>query len=85
MPGPPRILPAGDQAILIEFGTEINPAVNRFVQAFTQKASQLKMAGIGDLVPSYCTLLVYYDPFALSFSRVASWAQDLFSRGPLES
>jgi inhibitor of KinA len=85
MPGQPRILPAGDQAILIEFGAEINPTINRFVQAFTQKANQHKMAGIGDLVPSYCTLLVYYDPFSLSFSRVASWAYDLLSSGPLES
>ena len=85
MPGQPRILPAGDQAILIEFGAEINPTINRFVQAFTQKANQHKMAGIGDLVPSYCTLLVYYDPFSLSFSRVASWALDLLSSGPLES
>jgi KipI family sensor histidine kinase inhibitor len=85
MPGPPRILPAGDQAILIEFGAEINPTINRFVQAFTQIANQHKMAGIGDLVPSYCTLLVYYDPFSLSFSRVASWAQDLLSSGSLES
>ncbi len=70
--------------MLIEFGTEINPAVNRFVQAFTKKASQLKIAGIGDLVPSYCTLLVYYDPFTLSFPRVASWAQDLLSSSPVE-
>jgi len=85
MEGPPRILPAGDQAVLIEFGAEINPAINRLVQAFTQKANKHRIPGIGDLVPSYCTLLVYYDPLSLSFSRVASWAEEVLSSGPGES
>ncbi|MBM4334118.1 MAG: 5-oxoprolinase subunit PxpB [Deltaproteobacteria bacterium] len=74
---PPRILPAGDQAILIEFGVEINPAVNRLVQAFVRNAGQHRITGIGELIPSYCTLLIYYDPFLLSFSQVEHWARSL--------
>ena len=73
----PRILPAGDQAILVEFGVEITPATNRLVQAFTHNANQNRIPGIGELVPSYCTLLIYYDPFLLSFSQVESWARNL--------
>jgi KipI family sensor histidine kinase inhibitor len=73
----PRILPAGDQAILVEFGVEINPTTNRLVQAFTHNANQNRIPGIGELVPSYCTLLIYYDPFLLSFSQVESWARNL--------
>jgi inhibitor of KinA len=73
----PRILPAGDQAILVEFGGEINPTINRLVQAFTNRANQNRIPGIGELVPSYCTLLIYYDPFLLSFPQVESWAHNL--------
>ena len=84
MEGNPRILPAGDQAILIEFGSEINPAINRLVHAFTQKADCRKIPGIGEMVPSYCTLLIYYDPFLLSFSQAASWARELLSSTDLD-
>ncbi len=84
MDGTPRILAAGDQALLIEFGEEINPAINRRVQAFAQRASQQKISGIGELVPSYCTLLIYYDPTVLSFSRASSWAGGFLSAGSVE-
>ncbi|MBU1208447.1 MAG: carboxyltransferase domain-containing protein [Proteobacteria bacterium] len=42
----PRILPAGDQAILVEFGGEINPTINRLVQAFTNRANQNRIPGM---------------------------------------
>lgn len=85
MEGSPRILPAGDQAILIEFGLEINPAINRLVQAFARNADQHRIPGIGELIPSYCTLLIYYDPFLLSFSQVEHWARSLFGSNLLEA
>jgi KipI family sensor histidine kinase inhibitor len=84
MDGTPRILAAGDQALLIEFGEEIKPAINRRVQAFTKRASQQRISGIGELVPSYCTVLIYYDPLHLSFSQAASWAGEFLSGGSVE-
>jgi inhibitor of KinA len=84
MDGTPRILAAGDQALLIEFGEEIKPAINRRVQAFTKRASQQRISGIGELVPSYCTALVYYDPLLLSFAQAASWAGEFLSGGSVE-
>ncbi len=80
-----RILPAGDQAVLLEFGNEIHPDINRRVQALAHKAREEKISGIGELVPSYCTLLVYYDPLALSFAEVASWVRSLLAGGLDES
>ena len=84
MDGTPRILAAGDQAVLIEFGEEIKPAISRRIQAFTQRASQHRIPGIGELVPSYCTVLIYYDPSDLSFSQAASWAGEFLSSGSVE-
>ena len=77
----PRLLPAGDQAILIEFGAEINPTMNRLVHACTQKAKKNMIPGIRELIPAYCTILVYYDPFILSFSDTISWIREMISRG----
>lgn len=74
MEGAPRIRPAGDRALLIEFGTEINPRINLRVQEFYRRANAHKIPGIGETVPSYCSVLVYYDPFLLSFSATADWA-----------
>jgi len=85
MDGTPRILAAGDQALLIEFGEEIKPAINRRVQAFTQRANQHRIPGIGELVPSYCTVLIYYDPLYLSFSQAASWTGEFLSSGSVEA
>ncbi len=63
----PELLPAGDQAILVKFEQEINPAINRFVHACGQQAKKNIIPGIRELIPAYCTILVHYDPFILPF------------------
>jgi inhibitor of KinA len=78
----PRILPFGDQAILLEFGAEIHPEINRFVRAFSQKARASKVQGIGHLVPSYSSVLIHFNPFLLSFAETAAWAQEILAKEP---
>lgn len=78
----PRILPFGDQAILLEFGAEINPEINRFVRAFSQRAGASKLQGIGHLVPSYSSVLIHFNPFLLSFAETAAWAQEILAKEP---
>jgi inhibitor of KinA len=85
MEGAPRIRPAGDRALLIEFGTEINPGINLRVQEFCHGAGAHKILGIGEMVPSYCSVLVYYDPFLLSFSATAAWAEEFLGSEPLQN
>jgi inhibitor of KinA len=80
----PRILPAGDQAILVEFGREISPSINTLVHAFAQKARELMIPGIRELVPAYCTILIYYDPFHLSYSETVDWIHGVLAGGPLD-
>ena len=72
----PRIRPAGDQALLIEFGTEISPEINRRVQEFFRRASGHQVPGIGEMISSYCSAVVYFDPFLLSYSEANAWAKD---------
>lgn len=80
-----RIRPAGDQALLIEFGAEISPPTNRRVHDFARKAGARKIPGIGEMIPSYCSVLVYYDPLLLSFSETSRWAKELLTPKPSET
>jgi KipI family sensor histidine kinase inhibitor len=68
-----NIRPAGDQALLIEFGAEISPQINLRVREFSLWAGSRRIPGVGEMIPSYCSVLVYYDPFLLSFAEVAAW------------
>ncbi len=79
MENQPKILPAGDQAVLVEFENEIRPEINRRVRTLARKAGEEKLRGVGDLIPSYCSLLIYYDPLHLSFSEVYSWIRSLLT------
>jgi len=80
-----RIRPAGDQALLVEFGAEICPSVNRQVHEFTRRASAHRISGIGEMVSSYCSVLVYFDPLHLSFSETASWVREFLNPQLLET
>jgi KipI family sensor histidine kinase inhibitor len=84
MKGALRIRPAGDRALFIEFGTEINPEINLWVQEFSHRANSHRIPGIGEIIPSYCSVLVYYDPFLLSFAETSAWALEFLSSGPLQ-
>ncbi len=75
---------AGDQALLLEFGTEIDPAINRRVHDFARRAGARKITGIGEMIPSYASILVYYNPLLLSFSDTVSWARELLTHSSLE-
>jgi len=58
----PRYLPAGDAALVVEFGDGINEAVNLQVRALAQSLAQAAMEGFGEAVITYRSLLVHYDP-----------------------
>jgi KipI family sensor histidine kinase inhibitor len=83
MEGAPRIRPAGDRALFVEFGTEINPEINLRVQEFYRRANSHKIPGIGEMIPSYCSVLVYYDPFLLSFAETSVWTEEFLTPGLL--
>jgi inhibitor of KinA len=66
----PRIVALGDSAILIQLGEEIDLAANRRVHALAGLVETSTIAGVIETVPAYATLLVHYDPLALSFTRI---------------
>ncbi|MBO04934.1 MAG: allophanate hydrolase [Chloroflexi bacterium] len=66
----PRIVPAGDSAILIELGSEIDPTVNDQVYSLASDIENTNINGVTELVPTYRSLLVNYDPMAIGFNEM---------------
>lgn len=75
-----RFFPVGDSALVVEFGDEIDPAINRRVHALTRLLSLDPLDGVAECAPTYRSLLVRYDPLALDYRAVAEWAQSKLSR-----
>jgi KipI family sensor histidine kinase inhibitor len=73
----PRLLPAGDSALVVEYGDRIDPAVNRQVRELFLALQQAAVRGIVDLVPTYRSLLVCYDPLAVSLAELSERLLDL--------
>ncbi len=59
---PPLFLPAGDQVLVVQFGDEINPEINRKVHNMVLALEASDVPGVVDLVPTYRSLMVQYDP-----------------------
>jgi len=76
----PRFLPCGDLALSMELGDDINREVNARVLALEYLIQQRGLPGVTETVPSYRSLLVYYDPLvvgwdALTKSLHALWRE----------
>ena len=64
----PLFLPAGDQAVVVELGDDISPETNRRVRDLTVAIDAAAVTGVYDLMPTYRSLLIYYDPLTTSYS-----------------
>ena len=67
----PKILPCGDAALTVEFGTEIDPRLNARVLALDARVAQ-GLPGVVETVPTYRSLLVHYNPTATDFERLSA-------------
>ena len=61
----PRLLDLGDGALTLEFGDRIDTALNARVMAARDALAALDLEGISDLVPTYRSLTVHFDPLQL--------------------
>ena len=66
-----RVLPAGYTAIVIEFGESIDRQVNALVLALDEKLVGARHNGILETVQTFRSLMVYYDPVAISQAELA--------------
>lgn len=57
-----RILPLGDRAILVEFGSGIDEPTRLQVRASFEQLSSRSLAGVLAIVPGFASIAVHYDP-----------------------
>lgn len=70
--GQVRLVPCGDSAALVELGAGISPATGARVLALWDALQAEALPGVGEVVPAYRTLLIYYDPERLGFAELAA-------------
>jgi inhibitor of KinA len=61
-----RYLDAGEAALVVEFGAEVDPAINERVLALDAALTELALDGVRETVPTYRSLMVHYDPLVLT-------------------
>ena len=66
-----RLIPAGDTAILVQFENEISPENNSRVQSLAAMISDAAVPGVTETIPTYSSLLVNYDPTAVTFAELS--------------
>ncbi len=64
--------PVGDSAVTAVFGNTIAIDINHQIRRTVQLLTTTAPAGIEELVPTYCSLLVMYDPLILSYEQVCN-------------
>jgi KipI family sensor histidine kinase inhibitor len=68
----PRFLVAGDSALVIEFGDKVSPEINAKVRRLSKFLEASLVDGVTEVVPTYRSLLVHYDPCMSSLKELRS-------------
>jgi inhibitor of KinA len=72
-----QFLNAGEQGLVVEFGARIDPDVNRRVHRTGALIGAAGIPGIREVVPTYRSLLIYFDPLAITRRQLADKVRSL--------
>lgn len=72
-----RFLPAGDTAVVVEFGDRIDRALNDAVLALSDRVRAQCIDGVRETVPTYRSLLVHFDPMETDSAAVTAAIEKL--------
>ena len=70
---------AGDCGLLIEYGNAIDPAVNQKVRSMAIVVQNNMPGGVIEIIPTYRSILIYYDPLITKPSLLKETLIDLES------
>ncbi len=71
--------PAGERAATFEVGRGIDPGIHQHVRSVQLGLEKRSVRGINEILPTYCTLFIEYDPMLLSFSTLEMVLRDVES------
>jgi antagonist of KipI len=79
----PRLLAAGEQGLVVEFGDGIDQAVNRRVNCLARLLAGEEIDGLLETAPTYRSLMIFFDPLRIARSELIALVRELldFSGG----
>lgn len=81
----PVFLPSGDRAIVMQWGDSIDEDTNAHVIAFAERVRHSAIAGIVEIVPTYRSLLICYDPEIVRGVQLEDRLRSLWPCSPPEA
>lgn len=70
-----RITIAGDSALNIEFGQAIEPETSATIRLAAEVLGEESIEGVLELIPTFCSLMVSYDPLVIDFDDLVAKLQ----------
>ena len=80
-PPAPRLLDAGEAALVVEFGSRVDPAIHDLVLALDDALRARPVPGLCETVPTYRSLMVHYDPLALDRAGLVACIRERLASG----
>ena len=75
MNGTVRIVPAGDSSLVVEYDARIDAAINARAIALAAAVQAANLPGIRDVVPTYRSVTVYFDPLRTDYERLLAFLE----------
>jgi inhibitor of KinA len=75
----PRLLDAGEAALVVEFGATVDPAISDRVLALDDALGADPPEGLRERVPTYRSLMLHYDPLVLDRAALAARVRGLLA------
>ena len=72
-----RVLPAGDTALVVEFGDRVDRRVSMQVLALAARLAEARLDGVIETVPTFRSLMVCFEPLVISAVALATRIAEL--------
>jgi inhibitor of KinA len=77
-----KIVPAGDSVLIVEFEERIDPVVNAAAIGLAEAIEAAQLAGVRDVVPTYRSVAIYFDPLRTSADALVERIQHGAAQAP---
>jgi KipI family sensor histidine kinase inhibitor len=75
-----RVLPAGDTALVVEFGDRVDRQLSAAVLSLAQALDAARIAGVVETVPTFRSLMVHYEPLALPAAALVARIDEMMQK-----
>ena len=72
-----RYLHSSDRALSVEFGNEISETIHNPIRAFCHLLKERRIPGITEIVPTYCSVMVHYEPDVIFYDALIAALEEL--------